>query len=99
MKPLKAAAVIVGSVVLAGTAAPALAAQEPAGTGLPATGLDGALDALADSPVQVVPLHHRPEVLGPHNPASRKTVLDTVKGTSVRPDAVDGLLGGLPAKG
>ncbi|MEU9557185.1 hypothetical protein [Streptomyces fumanus] len=98
MKPLKAAAVIVGSVVLAAPAAPAFA-QDPAGAGLRSTGLDGALDTLADSPVQVVPLRHRPEVLGPDNPAGRQTLLDTVKGTSVRPDAVGGLLGGLAPQG
>ncbi|MEU1052132.1 hypothetical protein [Streptomyces sp. NPDC005876] len=98
MKPLKAAAVVLGSVVLAGTAAPAFA-QEPAGTGLRSAGLDGPLDTVAESPVQVVPLRHRPEVLGPDNPASRKTVLDTLKGIGVRPDPVGGLLGGLPLTG
>ncbi|MFV0135927.1 hypothetical protein ACLGIH_22385 [Streptomyces sp. HMX87] len=98
MKSLKAAAVIAGSVVLAGAATPALA-QAPGGAGIAPTGLDGAVDTLAKGPVHVVPLHHRPDVLGTENPESKDSVLDTVKGAATQPNPAGGLLGGLPLNG
>lgn len=91
MKPLKAAAVVAGSMVIAGAAAPAFAAD------LTPTSLNGALDTVASKPLDASPL--ATNALDPDNTES---AVKTVKGAA---DSLNGgsgasgpgqLLGGLP---
>ncbi|TGA93797.1 hypothetical protein [Streptomyces sp. MZ04] len=91
MKPLKAAAVVAGSMVIAGAAAPAFAAD------LTPTSLNGALDTItSQSTLDAAPL--ATNALDTENPNS---VVNSVKGAtedvgSGGNGAPSQLLGGLP---
>ncbi|MCF3136202.1 MULTISPECIES: hypothetical protein [Streptomyces] len=93
MKSLKAAAVVAGSVALAGVAAPAFAAS--AADRMP-TSLNGAVDSLTKGPVtlrDVMPLQHQSNALDTEN---KDSVLNTVKGATTALNQHNPLLGGLP---
>jgi hypothetical protein len=92
MKSLKAAAVVAGSVALAGVAAPAFAydAQH-----LPPTTLNGAVTELAGHPPTVqdlLPVKHQSHALDTEN---KDSVLSTVKDASASVNKRN-LLGGVP---
>lgn len=90
MKPLKTAAVLVGSVVFAGTAAPAFAQSAADVT---PTSLNGAVNRLTQGPLDVMPLHHQSGALDTEN---RGSVLHAVKGVTGALNQHTRLLGGLP---
>ncbi|MGW0336813.1 hypothetical protein ACWD0J_34075 [Streptomyces sp. NPDC003011] len=93
MKSLKAAAVVAGSVVLAGAAAPAFA-HDPAE--LTPTSLNGAWNTIAKDPLKLtdaMPLQHQSDALNTENEDS---VLNAVKGATTQLNSNGGLLGGLP---
>ncbi|MFJ8081249.1 hypothetical protein ACIQ6Y_11515 [Streptomyces sp. NPDC096205] len=103
MKSLKAAAVVAGSLALAGATAPAFA-QSPAD--LTPTSLTGAVNTLtsADGAVNhmtsgnltakdVMPLQSQSDALNTEN---KDSVLNTVKGATTALNSSGGLLGGLP---
>lgn len=91
MKPLKAAAVVAGSMVIAGAAAPAFAAD------LTPTSLNGALDTIStQSTLDASPV--ATNAFDSENPSS---VVNTVKGATEKVrsggnGAPSQLLGGLP---
>ncbi|GGR66119.1 hypothetical protein GCM10010269_00880 [Streptomyces humidus] len=92
MKSLKAAAVVAGSVALAGLAAPAFAAPDD----LTPTSLNGAVDTLARGPVDLedaMPLRHQSDALDTEN---KNSVLSSVKGVTGALNTHNPLLGGLP---
>ncbi|MEU3981355.1 hypothetical protein AB0F77_14735 [Streptomyces sp. NPDC026672] len=94
MKSLKAAAVVAGSVALAGVAAPAFAAHSAAD--LTPSSLNGAVDTLTSTPLtldDVMPLQHQSNALDTEN---KDSVLHTVKGTTGALNQHAPLLGGLP---
>ncbi|MFE0808992.1 hypothetical protein ACFW4M_29895 [Streptomyces sp. NPDC058794] len=93
MKSLKAAAVVAGSLVAAGSAAPAFA-YDPAD--ITPTSLNGAVNALTAEPIDVMPLKHQSDALDTEN---KDSVLHTVKGATTRLNSEGGLLGGLPLGG
>src|SRR3954452_18507693 len=82
MKSLKAAAVVAGSLVLAGAAAPAFA-QDTAD--LTPTSLNGAVNSLTKGPLDVRPLAHQSDVQNtekknsPPHPAKKATTKLTSK--------------------
>ncbi|MFJ8791365.1 hypothetical protein [Streptomyces sp. NPDC102462] len=93
MKSLKAAAVVAGSVALAGVAAPAFAQTT---ADLTPTSLNGAVDTLTRGPLTVqdaMPLRHQSSALDTENKGS---VLNTVKGATAALNQHSPLLGGLP---
>lgn len=90
MKSLKAAAVVAGSLVLAGAAAPAFA-QDTAD--LTPTSLNGAVNTLTKGPLDVRPLQHQSDVL---NTEKKKSPLHTAKTATTKLNSKPGLLGGLP---
>ncbi|MER6530480.1 hypothetical protein [Streptomyces sp. NPDC001508] len=93
MKSLKAAAVVAGSVALAGVAAPAFAHTA---ADLTPTSLNGAVDTLTRGPLTVqdaMPLRHQSSALDTENKGS---VLSTVKGATAALNQHSPLLGGLP---
>ncbi|MGW0944155.1 hypothetical protein ACWD4O_16620 [Streptomyces sp. NPDC002623] len=95
MKSLKAAAVVAGSLVLAGAAAPAFAAPAD----LTPTSLNGAVDTLARGPINLedaLPLQHQSNALDTEN---KDSVLSTVKGATGALNSHNALLGGLPLQG
>ncbi|WP_327315147.1 hypothetical protein [Streptomyces sp. NBC_01235] len=97
MKSLKAAAVIAGSMVLAGAAAPAFANSA---TDLTPTSLNGAVNTLTKGPLalnaaDVTPLRHQSNALDTEN---KDSVLSTVKGATGALNSPKPLLGGLPLK-
>ncbi|MEV7869098.1 hypothetical protein AB0P17_24080 [Streptomyces sp. NPDC088124] len=91
MKPMKVAAVVAGSMVALGAAAPAFAA----GTQSPSFSLNGALDTVASEGLRdAKPLHTN--ALDTENEGS---VLNAVKGATDslnKPQQKSNLLGGLP---
>ncbi|MEU0223756.1 hypothetical protein ABZ177_05315 [Streptomyces sp. NPDC006284] len=93
MKSLKAAAVVAGSLVAVGSAAPAFAYDAEA---LTPTSLNGAVNALTAEPIDVMPLKHQSEALDTEN---KDSVLHTVKGATTQLNSKGGLLGGLPLRG
>jgi hypothetical protein len=97
MKSLKAAAVVAGSVLAAGAAAPAFAHDT---TDLRPTSVNGAVKTLAGShltPADAMPLQHRSNVLDTEHKGSP---LYTVSGATDTLNAKgSGLLGGLPPRG
>ncbi|GAB7108497.1 hypothetical protein [Streptomyces phaeofaciens] len=97
MKSLKAAAVVAGSVVLAGAAAPAFAYDA---ADMTPTSLNGAVDTLAKGqiePADVMPLQHQSNALDTENKGS---VLHSVDGAAKALNAnAPQLLGGLPLQG
>ncbi|MFD7440038.1 hypothetical protein [Streptomyces sp. NPDC059909] len=94
MKPMKVAAIVAGSLVAAGAAAPAFAAD------LTPSSLNGGLDTLArQTTTAAEPLAE--ETL---NTEEEGSLLNTVKGATndlnkAKQGAPDGLLGGLPVGG
>ncbi|MGW2044400.1 hypothetical protein ACWCPF_04335 [Streptomyces sp. NPDC001858] len=95
MKSLKAAAVVAGSLALAGAAAPAFATPAD----LTPTSLNGAVDTLARGPINLedaMPLQHQSDALDTEN---KDSVLSTVKGATGALNSHNPLLGGLPLKG
>ncbi|MCM1975903.1 MULTISPECIES: hypothetical protein [Streptomyces] len=94
MKSLKAAAVVAGSLVVAGAAAPAFAAHSPAD--LTPTSLNGAVNTLASGNFtadDALPLQHQSQALDTEN---KDSVLNTVNGVTTALNQGGGLLGGLP---
>ncbi|MFB0617556.1 hypothetical protein [Streptomyces sp. AGS-58] len=94
MKSLKAAAVVAGSVALAGVAAPAFAydAQQ-----LPPMSVSGGLTRIAEHPptaTDLLPLKHQSDALDTEN---KDSVLSGVKGATTTLNK-KGLLGGLPVR-
>ncbi|MET7405402.1 hypothetical protein [Streptomyces parvulus] len=96
MKSLKAAAVVAGSLVAAGSAVPAFAYDAADTAALTPTSLNGAVNALTAEPVDVMPLKHQSDALDTEN---RESVLHTVKGATTDLNSKKGLLGGLPLGG
>ena len=93
MKPLKAAAVVAGSLALVGTAAPAFANSA---ADLTPTSLTGGVNTLTKGPVDltdVSPLRHRSNML---DTESKDSVLSTVKDATTTLNQHKSLLGGLP---
>ncbi|WP_330339879.1 hypothetical protein [Streptomyces sp. NBC_00557] len=90
MKSAKTAAVLAGSVALAGAAAPAFANSAADVT---PTSLNGAVNTLTQGPVDVMPLHHQSDALDTEN---QHSVLHTVKGAAGALNQRGSLLGGLP---
>ncbi|MBN0046393.1 hypothetical protein JS756_20255 [Streptomyces actuosus] len=93
MKSLKAAAVVAGSVALAGAAAPAFAYDT---ADLTPTSLNGAVNSLTKGPIDVRPLQHQSDALDTEN---KDSVLNTVKGATGALNQHQQLLGGLPLQG
>ncbi|MFE9607212.1 hypothetical protein [Streptomyces sp. NPDC006012] len=93
MKSLKAAAVVAGSVALAGVAAPAFAHNA---ADLTPTSLNGAVNTLTKGPLTVddaMPLQHQSNVL---NTEKKGSPLNAVKGAAGAVNQHNPLLGGLP---
>lgn len=86
MKSLKAAAVVAGSLVIAGAAAPAFAYETA-----DLTPTKGPLDVQ-----QVQPLQQQSNALDTEN---KDSTLSTVKGATTAFNSNGGLLGGLPLQG
>ena len=93
MKSLKAAAVVAGSLVLAGAAAPAFAYNS---ADLTPTSLNGAVNALTRGPIDVMPLQHQSDALDTENTGS---VLNAVKGATQDLNNDGGIAGVLPVGG
>ncbi|GHF68115.1 hypothetical protein [Streptomyces griseosporeus] len=93
MKSLKAAAVVAGSIALAGAAAPAFAYNT---ADLTPTSLNGAVNSLTKGPIDVMPLRHQSDALDTEN---KDSVLSTVKGATGTLNQHKDLLGGLPLQG
>ncbi|MCW5251767.1 MULTISPECIES: hypothetical protein [unclassified Streptomyces] len=93
MKSLKAAAVVAGSLALAGAAAPAFAQNT---ADLTPTSLNGAVNSLTKGPIDVMPLKHQSDALDTEN---KDSVLHTVNGATRKLNTGTGLLGGLPLGG
>ncbi|WP_328496260.1 hypothetical protein OHS59_28845 [Streptomyces sp. NBC_00414] len=95
MKSLKAAAVVAGSMVVAGVAAPAFAADLTPPSSLNG-GLDSALTQLTTEPVDAMPLQSQSRALDTEN---QDSALSTVKDATAALNSAGGptgLLGGLP---
>ncbi|MFD8303001.1 hypothetical protein ACFV29_11725 [Streptomyces sp. NPDC059690] len=93
MKSLKAAAVLAGTVALAGAAAPAFAYNA---SDVTPTSLNGAVNTLTSGHIQpreVMPLQHQSNALDTEKKGS---LLSTVKGATGALNKNGGLLGGLP---
>lgn len=93
MKSLKAAAVVAGSVALAGVTAPAFAANT---SDLAPTSLNGAVNQLTSRPLTLqdaMPLQHQSHALDSEN---KDSLLHTVKGATTALNQHNPLLGGLP---
>ncbi|MEU0117468.1 hypothetical protein ABZ137_28190 [Streptomyces bobili] len=93
MKSLKAAAVVAGSMVIAGAAAPAFAHDT---ADLTPTSINGAVNTLTKGPIDVMPLRHQSDALDTENKSS---ALSTVKDATTALNAPKSLLGGLPLQG
>ncbi|MDX3383439.1 hypothetical protein PV682_18480 [Streptomyces niveiscabiei] len=96
MKSLKAAAVVAGSIALAGAAAPAFAHST---ADLTPTSLTGAVNTLTSGNLtakDVMPLQHQSDALNTENEDSP---LNTVKGATGALNQHNPLLGGLPLQG
>ncbi|WP_416979364.1 hypothetical protein [Streptomyces sp. T028] len=96
MKSLKAAAVVAGSVVLAGAAAPAFANDS---ADLTPTSLNGAVDTMTKRGLtarDVMPLQSQSNALDTENKGS---LLHTANGTANALNQHAKLLGGLPLNG
>ncbi|MEU9174707.1 hypothetical protein AB0D34_44315 [Streptomyces sp. NPDC048420] len=96
MKSLKGATVVAGALAVAGVAAPAFAYDT---ADLTPTSLNGGLNTLTSTPLDVRPLQHQSDAL---DTESKGSVLSTVKGATNSLNSGGGhgrLLGGLPLKG
>ncbi|MFI5687142.1 hypothetical protein [Streptomyces sp. NPDC051636] len=89
MKSLKAAAVVAGSLVIAGAAAPAFAQNA---TDVTSTSLNSVADTLTKGPVQAGPV----QKLDALDTKKKDSVLNTVQGTAKGLTGGKSLLGGLP---
>lgn len=93
MKSLKAAAVVAGSVVMAGAATPAFAFDPSEAAPM---SLNGAWNKLMKDPIDISPLKHQSNLLDTEN---KDSLLGNVKSVTTALNATDGplrLLGGLP---
>lgn len=90
MKSLKAAAVIAGSMVIAGVTAPAFAHNT---ADLTPTSLNGAVNTLTKGPIDVMPLQHQSDALDTENEGS---ALSSVNDVTAALNNSAPLLGGLP---
>ena len=97
MKPLKAAAVVAGSLVVTGVTAPAFADDA---SGLTPTSLNAAVQTLAtQKSIDIRPLAHQSDTLDTEN---KDSLLSTLKGTTAvlnQHGTPARLLGGLPLRG
>ncbi|GHI95595.1 MULTISPECIES: hypothetical protein [Streptomyces] len=93
MKSLKAAAVVAGSLVAAGSAVPAFAYDAADTAALTPTSLNGAVNALTAEPIDIMPVKHQSDALNTEN---KDSLLHTVKGATTDLNSAGGLLGGLP---
>jgi hypothetical protein len=89
MKSLKAAAVVAGSLVIAGAAAPAFA--QNAGD-VTSTAIDSVAGTLTKGPVQLGPVQQ----LDALNTKKKDSALNTVQGAAQGVTGGQSLLGGLP---
>ncbi|MBM7089918.1 hypothetical protein ABZ606_01415 [Streptomyces sp. NPDC012461] len=95
MKSLKAAAVVAGSLVVAGAAAPAFAYDSSAD--LTPTSLNGAVNALTQGPIDVMPLKHQSDARSDAlNTENKDSALSSVNDATDALNSAGGLLGGLP---
>jgi hypothetical protein len=96
MNPLKAAAVVAGSLVVTGVAAPAFADDA---SGPTPTSLNGALQTIAhQKTLDIRPVAHQSDTLDTEN---KHSLLGTVKGTTTALNRHGGparLLGGMPLR-
>ncbi|GAA2893315.1 hypothetical protein [Streptomyces mexicanus] len=93
MKSLKAAAVLAGSLVAAGAAAPAFAYDTADVT---PTSLNGAFNSLTKGPIDVMPVRHQTDALDTEKKGS---LLNRVNSTTKNlNDGAAPLLGGLPVQ-
>ncbi|WP_037859705.1 hypothetical protein [Streptomyces sp. NRRL S-340] len=90
MKSLKAAAVLAGSLVAAGAAAPAFAHDA---ADLTPTSLNGAVNSLTRDPIDVMPVRHQSDALDTEKKGS---LLHSVNGATKALNTATPLLGGLP---
>ncbi|MFI7010349.1 hypothetical protein [Streptomyces sp. NPDC050145] len=90
MKVLKAAAVVAGSLTLAGAAAPAFAAD--AAPAMPPMSLNGALNEITSQPT----LDVQPVNTNLLDPKRQDNAIATVTGAAQGLNAPGGLLGGVP---
>lgn len=93
MKSLKAAAVVAGSVALAGAAAPAFAYNA---SDVTPTSLTGAVNQITKAPITLndaMPLQHQSDALDTEN---KQSLLHTVKGAAGALNQHNPMLGGLP---
>jgi hypothetical protein len=95
MKPLKAAAVVAGSMVVAGVAAPAFAADLTPPSSLNG-GLNSAATQLTSEPVDVMPLQSQSRALDTENEDSALSTVTAATETLNSASGPTGLLGGLP---
>ncbi|MGV9554819.1 hypothetical protein [Streptomyces sp. NPDC003401] len=93
MKSLKAAAVVAGSLVIAGAAAPAFANDT---ADLTPAGLNGVVDTPAPDSFDMTPLRYQSNVLDTENKSSP---LSKVKDATTKLNTPGSLLGGLPLRG
>ncbi|MEV5015104.1 hypothetical protein ACIGW1_17010 [Streptomyces sp. NPDC053780] len=96
MKSLKAAVVVAGSLVVAGSAVPAFAHDADTAARSMPTSLNGAVNALTAEPIDVMPLKHQSKALDTEN---KDSVLHTVKGATTDLNSKSRRLGGLPLGG
>ncbi|MET9252401.1 hypothetical protein ACGFZL_02795 [Streptomyces sp. NPDC048182] len=96
MKSLKAAAVVAGSLVAAGAAAPAFAYDT---ADLTPTSLNGAFNSLTRGPIDVMPIKHQGDQSNVLDTENKDSVLHSVKGATSDLNSGNGLLGGLPLGG
>ncbi|MBQ0848927.1 hypothetical protein ACFU9Y_45655 [Streptomyces sp. NPDC057621] len=95
MKSLKAAAVVAGSMAIAGVAAPAFAADLTPPTSLNG-GLNSALTQLTTQPVDAMPLQSQSRALDTENQDSALSTLNDATDALNSAGGPTGLLGGLP---
>ncbi|EGG46706.1 MULTISPECIES: hypothetical protein [Streptomyces] len=96
MKSLKALAVVAGSLAVAGAAAPALAATQPADFETPTSINGGVEKALSTRTLDLRPLQHQSDALDTENEDSVLSTVNGVTETLNRGAGAAGLLGGLP---
>ncbi|MEU5255687.1 hypothetical protein [Streptomyces longwoodensis] len=90
MKSLKAAAVVAGTVALAGAATPAFAYDTAE---LTPTSINGAWNTLTKGPIDLMPVRHQSDALDTEN---KDSALSTVNSAADALNAHNPLLGGLP---
>ncbi|MFJ2262017.1 hypothetical protein ACIOKD_27415 [Streptomyces sp. NPDC087844] len=95
MKSLKAAAVVAGSMAVAGVAAPASAADLAPPTSLNG-GIDSALTQLTTEPVDLMPLQSQSNALDTENQDSALSTVSDATDALNSAGGLTGLLGGLP---